>query len=252
MTRDERTRSVVPRAADASRGLRLIVFVDGQVSAHVLPPDGEVTIGRGDDVGVRIDHATVSRRHATLRLGTSVSIVDHGSFNGTSIGGKKLQPHVPVPVTLSTIVELGDTMVVVQIEGGLPIVASRSALDAKSERASNATLSPAMIHLHRLVDHVAQSTITVVVTGETGVGKERIAERIHQRSARAAGPLVKLNCAALPEALLEGELFGYERGAFTGATQAKPGLLESADGGTLFLDEVGEMPLSTQAKARRR
>src|SRR3954452_12026410 len=98
---DDRTRSVVPRAADASKGLRLIVFVGGQVTSHALPRQGEIIIGRGEDAGVRIDHATVSRRHATLLLGAEVRIVDHGSFNGTSMGGKKVPPNTPVPVALS-------------------------------------------------------------------------------------------------------------------------------------------------------
>jgi two-component system, NtrC family, response regulator AtoC len=245
---DDRTRSVVPRAADASKGLRLIVFVGGQVTSHPLPRDGEIIIGRGEDAGVRIDHATVSRRHATLLLGGEVRIVDHGSFNGTSMGGKKVAPNTPVPVALSTIVELGETMIVVQVEGAAPVTASRSLGQSQAPRAD---ISPGMQHLYRLVDNVAQSNITVIVRGETGAGKEVVSEEIHKRSARANGPLVKLNCAALPEQLLEGELFGYERGAFTGATQAKAGLIESADGGTLFLDEIGEMPLATQAKLLR-
>jgi len=244
---DDRTRSVVPRVADATAGLRLIAFCGGQVSSHALPRSGEIVIGRGDDVHVRIDHATVSRRHATIHLGREVMIVDHGSFNGTSIGGKKIAPNVPCPLGLSTIAELGETMVVVQVEGAAPVTASRSVSGA----APRGDLSPAMQHLYRLVENVAQSTITVIVRGETGAGKEVVAEEIHKRSSRANGPLVKLNCAALPEQLLEGELFGYERGAFTGANQAKPGLIEAADGGTLFLDEVGEMPLATQAKLLR-
>ncbi len=217
---DDRTRSVVPRAADASKGLRLIVFVGGQVTSHALPQAGEVVIGRGDDAGVRIDHATVSRRHATLLLGGEVRIVDHGSFNGTSMGGKKVPPNTPVPVGLSTIVELGETMIVVQVEGAAPVTASRSLGQSQAPRAD---ISPGMQHLYRLVDNVAQSNITVIVRGETGSGKEVVSEEIHKRSARANGPLVKLNCAALPEHLLEGELFGYERGAFTGANQAKGG-----------------------------
>jgi transcriptional regulator with PAS, ATPase and Fis domain len=89
------------------------------------------------------------------------------------------------------------------------------------------------------------------VVGETGAGKEVIAEAIHRRSRRAAGPFVRLNCAAVAEQLLESEWFGYERGAFTGAAAAKPGLLETADGGTVLLDEVAELPLALQAKLLR-
>jgi transcriptional regulator with GAF, ATPase, and Fis domain len=103
----------------------------------------------------------------------------------------------------------------------------------------------------RLVEVVAPARLSVILYGETGVGKEVLAERIHALSPRAARPLVRLNCAALPDALLESELFGFERGAFTGAVQTKAGLLESADGGTILLDEVGEMPLGMQVKLLR-
>jgi DNA-binding NtrC family response regulator len=111
--------------------------------------------------------------------------------------------------------------------------------------------SPAMQDVHRLVERIAASDISVLVLGETGVGKERIAEALHRHSPRAARPLVRLNCAALSESLLESELFGHERGAFTGAQERKQGLLESAQGGTVFLDEVGDMPLPTQVKLLR-
>jgi DNA-binding NtrC family response regulator len=102
-----------------------------------------------------------------------------------------------------------------------------------------------------MIDRIAASAINVLILGDTGVGKEVMARRLHERSPRADAPLLCLNCAALSESLLESELFGYERGAFTGATQSKPGLLESAQGGTVFLDEVGEMPLTLQAKLLR-
>ena len=110
---------------------------------------------------------------------------------------------------------------------------------------------PRMIALHERIDLVAGSDLTVLLLGETGVGKDVIADAIHCRSLRAAGPMVRLNCAALPETLLEGELFGHERGAFTGADQARAGFIESAHGGTLFLDEVGEMPRTLQVKLLR-
>jgi two-component system response regulator AtoC len=108
-----------------------------------------------------------------------------------------------------------------------------------------------MTALHQLVARVAAADISVLLHGETGVGKEVIAELVHRGSARAARPFLKLNCAALSEALLESELFGHEKGAFTGAVAAKPGLLEVAEGGTVFLDEIGELQLATQAKLLR-
>ncbi len=109
----------------------------------------------------------------------------------------------------------------------------------------------AMLEVFRLVERVAPLTTTVLLLGETGVGKEVVAQQIHQRSPRAAAPFVRLNCGALPENLLESELFGHERGAFTGAEKRKLGLLETASGGTLFLDEIGELKLELQSKLLR-
>jgi two-component system, NtrC family, response regulator AtoC len=109
----------------------------------------------------------------------------------------------------------------------------------------------AMRRVRRLLERVGRSELSVVLLGETGVGKEMCAELLHLSSTRAARTFLRLNCAALSETLLESELFGHERGAFTGATSDKQGLLEAADGGSLFLDEVGDMPLSTQVKLLR-
>ncbi|KAA0573036.1 nitric oxide reductase transcriptional regulator NorR [Azospirillum sp. Sh1] len=111
--------------------------------------------------------------------------------------------------------------------------------------------SPAMAALLAEVDSVAASDLVVLVLGETGVGKELVARRLHSRSPRAAGALVHVNCAALPDALVESELFGHMRGAFSGAVADRRGKFELADGGTLFLDEVGELPLAAQAKMLR-
>jgi len=111
--------------------------------------------------------------------------------------------------------------------------------------------SAAMQGLQRLVRRVAAGMINVLILGETGVGKEMLAETVHRESLRSRKPFLRLHCAALSESLLESELFGHEKGAFTGALAAKQGLLETADGGTIFLDEVGELPVSTQVKLLR-
>ncbi|MFG6416986.1 nitric oxide reductase transcriptional regulator NorR [Roseateles sp. DC23W] len=111
--------------------------------------------------------------------------------------------------------------------------------------------SAAMSQLRREIDTVAGSDLTVLILGETGVGKELVAQRLHAASARQARPLVQINCAALPETLADSELFGHKRGAFTGAVADRIGKFELADGGTLFLDEVGELPLAVQAKLLR-
>src|SRR6266852_9476460 len=111
--------------------------------------------------------------------------------------------------------------------------------------------SKAMESLLSLAERVARTNATVLITGETGSGKELIARALHHYSLRHSKPWVDVNCAALPEHLVESELFGYERGAFSGADTIKPGLFELADKGTLFLDEVGELEPKTQVKLLR-
>jgi len=110
---------------------------------------------------------------------------------------------------------------------------------------------PAMARMYQLLERLAVSELPVLVCGETGTGKEVAAGALHQFSHRSERPLVSLNCAAIQENLVESELFGYERGAFSGAIAAKPGLLEVASGGTVFLDEIGDLPAAVQAKLLR-
>lgn len=111
--------------------------------------------------------------------------------------------------------------------------------------------SPAMQEIYRLIERAGPSEKAILIQGESGTGKELVARALHRHSKRADKPMVVINCAALPETLLESELFGHERGSFTGAIAAKPGLFEVADGGTLFIDEIGELPGSLQAKLLR-
>src|SRR5258706_3467742 len=111
--------------------------------------------------------------------------------------------------------------------------------------------SDALQLAERLLERVAAGDIAVLLQGETGVGKEVFAERLHERSPRAKQPLLRLNCGGFTESLLDSELFGHEKGAFTGADRTKLGLLENANGGSVFLDEVGELPLALQARLLR-
>jgi transcriptional regulator with GAF, ATPase, and Fis domain len=349
-----------------------MVLGDHDLATHALPPHGEVTLGRSARCEIPIDDKSISRRHAILRLGETITIEDLESANGTRVGGQAIEPHDPVVVRQGEIIELGDATILLQrrpvavsarrlwphgyFEGRLedecaragagagagegaafsvlflhcdarpPLEAIQRALAdvlrqidvageygageyevllvdtaaaAAEERAAAlvarlgqqgviaragvacfprdgrapdellacaqgkarpaAVATPtgfivedrAMIQLRRVIERVAGGTLSVLLLGETGVGKEVLAEEVHRRSPRRKRPFLRLNCAAMTETLLESELFGHERGSFTGAVAAKLGLLETADGGTVFLDEIGEIAPSIQVKLLR-
>jgi DNA-binding NtrC family response regulator len=224
----------------------------GRVLHLELPSEGEVVIGREEDCDLCVPDDSVSRRHARVSGGSPPEIEDLGSTNGTRVLGHPLRAGARVPLRFGAVVELGNIVAFVQPRGAEEPVPAAAARPARGRGVHGAIVhDPAMIELYELVDVIAPSKMSILILGETGVGKDVYAETVHRRSDRASGPFLRLNCAALPENLLEAELFGYERGAFTGAMQSKPGLFESADGGTVFLDEVGEMPLVTQAKLLR-
>ena len=203
----------------------LVVCWDDRV-ARIELTGSSLVIGRGESCDVRILHPSVSRAHAKLDVATG-AIEDLGSANGLVVDGLPLRAARLEP---GVVVEVGTARLVLRTKG-------------------RGATSP-MTEVQKLLDKAAPTQVSLILIGETGVGKEILAESIHARS-RREHPLVRLNCAGLTATLLESELFGYERGAFTGAVQAKPGLLETADKGTLFLDELGEMPEPTQAKLLR-
>lgn len=124
----------------------------------------------------------------------------------------------------------------------------KSELKAKSQYDKLIGDSPSMLQIKAVIEQVADSELTVLIRGESGTGKEIVARMLHTLSSRRRGPFVKVNCAAIPRELLEAELFGYEKGAFTGAHKTKPGRFETANKGTIFLDEIGDMPLELQSK----
>jgi two-component system response regulator AtoC len=337
--------------------LHVTISVEGAVTTRVLPMTGELAIGRGGNCELVVNHASVSRRHATLRL-VPLEIVDDNSRNGTRVEGHRIAAGIPTPLEVGDVVEIGDTALVIQAMpvSESPIVAledqpvppidaeiARSArtrspfavvqvvtqgarasdvlptlrsimrntdvikgdgaggfqivlVDTSAEQAAHAVArlrmmlerggitarigmarypddgvvpeqliahaymkvtrdddapTTAMDQVRDIIRQVATGDLSVLVTGETGAGKELCAEMIHRLSPRAAMPFVRFNCSALVETLVESELFGHEKGAFTGATSMRPGLLETANGGTVCLDEIGELSLGVQVKLLR-
>jgi two-component system response regulator AtoC len=240
-TNDEET---VNASGNDERLLLRVILGDRAFSTE-LPAEGELILGRGSDASVVVDHPSVSRSHARLRVGPSQLVVeDLGGVNGTRLAGQPLAAGESTPVRIGEAIELGDVVCVIQ-RGRV----ARAA--AQPDGALVLGRSPAMLEVARVIDRVAPGMISVVVVGETGAGKEVVSDAIVRRSRRANKPFVRLNCAAVAEQLLESEWFGHERGAFTGALVAKPGLLETADGGTVLLDEIGELPMNLQAKLLR-
>ena len=234
------------------------MVVGDTISVTALPAQGLVTLGRGQDCDVCIDNRSVSRRHAILHLGPVLRIQDLGSANGTFVRDARLPSDTASTHPLRKLAK--ETIEIAVGErvnlGSITIVVRRTAAPPGRDPASPpddgmVVRDPVMHELYEQVTRAARSTISVLVLGETGVGKEVLARTIHQRSPRASGPFLELNCAALPPSLLEAELFGHEKNAFTGANQARAGLLESTDRGTIFLDEVGELPASIQVKLLR-
>ena len=243
-------------ASSDSAGAFLLVVGRDTYATYDLPASGALTIGRGESNAVRIDDPLASRTHACLHVGDAMYLEDVGSVNGTRVKDRIVKPGERVRIKVGETIQIGSSVLIVQKRAAQADLIRPETL---RDEGLASTLSPspgarsgeAMRRVHELAERAAAGTINVLIAGETGVGKELLAETVHRASPRRGGPYVCLNCAALSETLLESELFGHERGAFTGAVQAKPGLLETAARGTLFLDEVGELPLSTQAKLLR-
>jgi transcriptional regulator with PAS, ATPase and Fis domain len=210
---------------------------DGPVLNFSAVSKHGVSIGRDDSCEIQLAGDEVSRRHASAhRDGPVVVLVDLDSRNGTFVNGERIRQ---APLCPQDVVRIGGHVGVVTSLTG-PFGSLAPGLFAGPRL--RAVLEPVWI--------AAKSDLPIVIEGETGTGKEVLARAIHAVSGRS-GPFNAINCAAVPEALAEGELFGYRQGAFTGAVRASPGLFRGAQHGTLLLDEICELPLSLQAKLLR-
>ncbi len=224
-----------------------------QVEVRGGPDDGRharidrprFIIGSGESADLRLSDDTVSREHLRVALEPNgVRIRDDGSKNGTWLGDVQV---CEVLLTSDTALKVGKTSITLKLEGA-PL---ELAVSGKTIFGDALGHSMVMRHLFGLLERAAAADVTVLLEGESGVGKDVLARAIHAASPRADGPFVPIDCGAIPGALLESELFGHERGAFTSADKARQGLFEQANGGTIFLDEIGELPLDLQPKLLR-
>ncbi|HVY26481.1 MAG TPA: sigma 54-interacting transcriptional regulator [Polyangiaceae bacterium] len=248
--------------SDFSGNARAYLVVQrGERVEVVEVPDGkEVVIGRGTESHVAIDDARASRRHARVFWSAGQLLIeDLQSRNGTLVNTQELRG-ASRPVGAGDTLRVGGLEVVVAVVSAASQGLEREPVSKPSRPPSAATEElPAslngvvvadanMSRMFGFARRIARANTTVLILGETGSGKEVVAQQIHAWSRRAGAPFVRVNCATLQESLAESELFGYERGAFTGADRRKVGFAEAANGGTLFLDELGELSLPVQAK----
>jgi len=204
-----------------------------------------LTIGSRPDSDLRLEDPTVSRKHAEIsRTADGFLLQDLGSTNGTFLNGVQIDRAY---LRNGAVVTVGETSMVFGTGEGAPLKGD----PAPAAFGEMVAVSEPMLKAFALLEGLAASNITVLIEGETGTGKELAARAVHDRSPRADRPFVIFDCSTVPGQLMESELFGHTRGAFTGASEARPGAVEEAEGGTLFLDEIGELPPDLQPKLLR-
>jgi DNA-binding NtrC family response regulator len=205
----------------------------------------EFSVGTAEGNQLVLSDPTISRHHFVITA-TAVGyhLRDVGSTNGTFVAGHRVES---IYVDDGTVLKAGITTLRFEAAPG----EIREPLSEEESFGQALGKSPAMRRLFALLPRIAASESTVLIEGETGTGKTLLARAIHRAGPRARGPFAVVDCAAIPPALIESELFGHERGAFTGAVGARPGAFEAARGGTVFLDEIGELPLDMQPKLLR-
>jgi len=222
-----------------------LVLVNTPDAGRSYPIGETLRIGKANDNDVCIEHPTVSRNHLVVkRQGDQFIVQDLGSTNGTFIDGAQVREGFLKPGAL---LEVGDVQLRFQ-----PQLKSLEVSPADDSRLGDLVgASLPMRQIFALIQRIAPTDSTLLLIGETGCGKGAAARTIHKLSARATGPFVIFDCASVSENLIESELFGHEKGAFTGAVSQRVGCLERANGGTLFLDEIDDLPLDLQPKLLR-
>ncbi len=245
--------STVLRAAPRARSLTTPCFsveiVEGPERGLAFTLDesraARALIGTGPACDLRLTDPLVSRRHAAIDVsGEELRLVDIGSSNGTAVNGCRVKEAY---LRGGELVHLGETSLLVS----LVEAAASIELSGATSFGRLVGSSVEMRRLYPLCERLAQGTVPILLEGETGTGKELLAEAIHAASPRANGPFIVFDCTAVPPTLVESELFGHERGAFTGAVSARRGVFEQAHGGTLFIDEIGDLDIALQPRLLR-
>ena len=243
---DDPTTELVASRASVDLPLVELVVIDGADRGNLVRcAESVIRIGTGPSSDLRLTDKTVSRLHAEVLVEPSgIKLRDCGSTNGTYVD------EVPVrdaDLRDGATIRLGATTLGVELRGEslhLP-------LSEKESFGGVIGRSVAMRRVYAVMEKISPTDATVLIQGETGTGKELIARALHDHSMRSAGPFIPIDCGAFAEHLIESELFGHVRGAFTGAISDRKGVFEEADGGTLFFDEIGELPLGLQRKLLR-
>jgi two-component system, NtrC family, response regulator GlrR len=237
-------RTAKPPAVEPMADFVLVTMQGKDVGFTFVPQTECVVIGSHPSADLVLRDPSVSRFHCEITGGDRPAIRDLGSRNGTVVNGVAV---AQAPLTEGALLTLGGTQLRFQRSG----VAARIALSERDRFGQMVGRSASMRAVFALCEQAAASDSTVLIEGETGTGKEATAEAIHRESTRRDGPFVVIDCGAIPPQLLESELFGHERGAFTGAVNTRRGAFQAASGGSIFLDEIGELGLDLQPKLLR-
>ncbi len=226
-------------------GVKLTVIEGPDRGREVVARRGVIRVGSAADADLTLRDDAISRRHLQLKLrADEVRVIDLDSTNGTYIDGVRVLEAILAPGSL---IRLGATVIRVSPVSD-PVVVP---ISNRGRFGGLLGRSLAMRQVFSVLERAAPSEATILIEGETGTGKEVAAEAIHANSPRAEGPFVAIDCGAIAPTLVESELFGHVKGAFTGAISDRKGAFEEANGGTLFLDELGELPLDLQPKLLR-